>query len=50
MHKLIDQIKKNESGPYIVNDFLNHNEVELFQKLYTELVDSLLKEANSKKI
>lgn len=37
MHKLIDKIKKNESRPFVVNNFLAQNEVELFQKLYTEL-------------
>ena len=37
MHRLIDKIKKNESRPFVVNNFLAQNEVELFQKLYTEL-------------
>jgi|TARA_B110000444_G_scaffold254598_2_gene287391 hypothetical protein len=37
MHKLIDKIKKNESNPFVVKNFLNQDEVKLFQKLYTEL-------------
>jgi|TARA_B100001059_G_scaffold164101_1_gene163612 hypothetical protein len=37
MHKFIDQIKKHESDPYVVNNFLDQNEIELFQKLYAEL-------------
>tara|TARA_X000001036_G_scaffold98843_1_gene91809 strand:- start:2733 stop:3428 length:696 start_codon:yes stop_codon:yes gene_type:complete len=37
MHKLLDKIKKNEGKPFVVSNFLNLNEVELFQRLYTEL-------------
>jgi hypothetical protein len=37
MHKLIEEIKKNESDPFVINNFLNSNEIELFKKLYTEL-------------
>ena len=37
MHKFIDKIKKNEDKPFIVSNFLNQNEVKLFQKLYTDL-------------
>ena len=37
MHKLIDKIKKNEGAPFVVSNFLNQKEVELFQKLFTEL-------------
>ena len=37
MHKLIDKIKINEGKPFVVNNFLNQNQVALFQKLYDEL-------------
>jgi hypothetical protein len=37
MHKLLDKIKKNEGKPLVASNFLNLNEVELFQRLYTEL-------------
>ena len=37
MHKLIDKIKKNENHPFVINNFLSQNEIELFQKLYAEL-------------
>ena len=37
MHKLIDKIKKNEDHPFVINNFLSQNEIELFQKLYAEL-------------
>ena len=37
MHKFIEKIKKFETKPFIVNNFLNNEEIELFQKLYYEL-------------
>ena len=37
MHKLIDEIKKNESKPFVVSNFLDQNDLSLFQKLYAEL-------------
>ena len=37
MHKFIDKIKKFESKPFVVSNFLNENEVKLFQKLYEKL-------------
>ena len=37
MHKFINEIKTFESEPFIVNNFLNKDEVELFQKLYDDL-------------
>ena len=37
MHKFIEKIKKFESKPFIIENFLNKEEVGLFQKLYEEL-------------
>ena len=37
MHKFIEKIKKNESKPFIVSNFLNKDEINLFQNLYEEL-------------
>ena len=37
MHKFINKIKKFESKPFIVKNFLNIQEISLFQKLYEEL-------------
>ena len=37
MHKFIKKIKKLEGKPFIVSNFLNKEEVKLFQKLYDEL-------------
>ena len=37
MHKFIDQIQKLESRPFIVNNFLNDEEIKLFKKLYEDL-------------
>ena len=37
MHKYIDEIKKNESKPFVVSNFLNLEEVKLFKKLFDEL-------------
>ena len=37
MHKLINKIKENESKPYVISNFINKKELELFKKLYTEL-------------
>ena len=37
MHNFIKKIKKFETKPFIVNNFLNNEEIELFQKLYYEL-------------
>ena len=37
MHKFIENIKKFESKPFIVNNFLNKDEIKLFENLYREL-------------
>ena len=37
MHKFIEKIKKFEGKPFVVSNFLNENEVKLFQKLYEKL-------------
>ena len=37
MHKFIDEIKKFESEPYVVESFLDEEEIKLFQNLYKEL-------------
>ena len=34
MHQFIEEIKKFESKPFIVNNFLNEEEIRSFQKLY----------------
>ena len=37
MHKFIEKIIKFESKPFVVSNFLDKEEVKLFQKLYKEL-------------
>ena len=37
MHKFIDNIKKYESKPFVVNNFINDSEIELFRELYKNL-------------
>jgi len=37
LHKFIDEIKKFESEPYVVENFLDKEEIKLFQNLYKEL-------------
>jgi len=37
MHKFIENIKKFESSPFVVKDFINEKEILLFQKLYEDL-------------
>ena len=37
MHNFLNEIKKHEGKPYVVKDFLNKEEIKLFQKLYHEL-------------
>jgi len=37
LHKFIEKIKKFETKPFIVNNFLNKEEIKLLQKLYYEL-------------
>ena len=37
MHKFIEKIKEFETKPFIVNNFLNKEEIKLLQKLYYEL-------------
>jgi len=37
LHKFIEKIKKFETKPFIVNNFLNKEEIRLLQKLYYEL-------------
>ena len=34
MHQFIEEIKKFESKPFIINNFLNEEEIKYFQKLY----------------
>ena len=37
MHKFIEKIKKFESKPFIISNFLNNDEITSFQSLYEEL-------------
>ena len=37
MHKFIDNIKKYESKPFVINNFINDSEIELFRELYKNL-------------
>ena len=37
MHKFIQNIKKFESNPFVIKDFINEKEILLFQKLYKDL-------------
>ena len=37
MHKFLEKIKKFETRPRVINNFLNTEEVKLFKKLYEEL-------------
>ena len=37
MHSFIKEIKDNESKPFVVKNFLNNQEVQLFQNLYIDL-------------
>ena len=37
MHKFLEKIKKLETRPRVINNFLNTEEVRLFKKLYEEL-------------
>ena len=37
MHRFIEKIKEFEGKPFIVNNFLNEEEVNSFQNLYEEL-------------
>ena len=37
MHNFIDEIKKFETKPSVINGFLNKNEIETFQRLYEKL-------------
>ena len=37
MHKFIEEIKKFESKPFVVKNFLNNNEIKSFQELHEEL-------------
>ena len=37
MHKFIEEIKKFESKPFVIKNFLNHDEIRSFQDLYKEL-------------
>ena len=37
MHKFLEKIKKLETKPRVVKNFLNDEEVKLFKKLYKEL-------------
>ncbi len=37
MHKFVEKIKKFETKPFVVQEFLNNEEIESFQNLYKEL-------------
>ena len=37
MHKFIQNIKKFESNPFVIKNFINEKEILLFQKLYKDL-------------
>ena len=37
MHRFIEKIKKFESKPFVVSNFLNQDEIKSFQNLYEEL-------------
>jgi len=37
LHKFLEKIKKLETRPRVINNFLNKEEVKLFKKLYEEL-------------
>ena len=37
MHKFLEKIKRLETRPCVINNFLNNEEVRLFKKLYEEL-------------
>ena len=37
MHKFVEKIKKFESKPFVVSNFLNKDEIKSFQNLYEEL-------------
>ena len=37
MHKFIEKIRKFENKPFVVSNFLDKNEIRLFQTLYEEL-------------
>ena len=37
MHTFIEKIKKIETKPFVIKNFINKKEIENFQKLYTEL-------------
>ena len=37
MHKFLEKIKRLETRPCVINNFLNNEEVKLFKKLYEEL-------------
>ena len=37
MHKFLEKIKKLETKPRVIKNFLNDGEVKLFKKLYEEL-------------
>jgi len=37
LHRFIEKIKKFESKPFVVSNFLNKDEIKLFQNLYDEL-------------
>ena len=37
MHKFLKKIKKFEESPKVIKDFINKDEIEIFQKLYEDL-------------
>ena len=37
MHKFLEKIKKFETRPFVVSNFLNNEEIKLFKKLYNDL-------------
>ena len=37
MHTSIEEIKKHETKPFVIKNFINEEEIEKFKKLYLEL-------------
>ncbi len=37
MHKNIKKIQKFEQRPFIIKNFINQRDIEIFQKIYDEL-------------
>ena len=37
MHKFIDKIKSFEEKPFVINNFVDEDEIKIFQSLYDKL-------------